>query len=122
MIEALAIPVTIATDFGTIALTHRAWGFTLQPWRPSPLMSYCVLGVVASDGAFKPYTSTEEYATIEAGDYAALLAPNAQGKKQDAFRNTDVIALHQAIQARAAQAMADQLALLAQAAPAGDTP
>jgi hypothetical protein len=98
IVEVLANPRTIQTQFGPMQATHRAWGSTHQPWNGS-VQSYSVLGFLL-DGKFKALPNTEEYETIEGADYAELRAPNDEGKQADAFRNGDVVALHKAIRRR----------------------
>lgn len=93
--EVLTTPVTKATSFGTATLTHRAWGFTHQPWHnDAPITSYFVLGVLNADGTFTPYAGTENYCPIRGADYAAILAANASGKQSNVFRTDDIIAFH----------------------------
>lgn len=95
MIEQLAAPQEVATPYGPVAATHRAHGFTVQPWSNPPLNSYTVLGTLAVDGTFRPMTGTEEYAQIGREKFNTMLAA-AGAKKAGIFRTDDVRAAHTA--------------------------
>lgn len=70
-IDVLETPVVKSTPFGSVTLTHKAWGFTIQAWNDPPMRSYSVLGVIEA-GAFVVYAGTEEYATFTIADFLAL--------------------------------------------------
>ena len=70
-IEQLAQPLVIVTDFGSVTLTHKAYGFTFRPWDKPKVISYTVKGVI-KNGNFVPYAGTEQYATWKAADMQAV--------------------------------------------------
>lgn len=94
MIEQLAVPVVVEGDFGPVTLTHRCWGFTHQPWSKPAMVSYAALGIVSSDGTFKPFPGKEQTAQFDDTDYARLIASNPNGKREGVFRTDDIIAIH----------------------------
>lgn len=65
MPEVLADPVDAEVVPGVLVpLTHRAWGFTYQPWNDPPLISYSVLGILDADGCFRAVAGHEDYRNI----------------------------------------------------------
>lgn len=90
-IELLAVPVVKATDFGSVTLTHRAYGFTFRPWEQPKVTSYQVLGII-KDGAFKPYPGTEVYARWKPADMQAV--------NRDGATLQEILSQHDAIVAR----------------------
>jgi hypothetical protein len=70
-IEPLPAPIQHTTDFGTVTLTHKAYGFTFRPWEKPKVVSYHVLGILKS-GAFMPFAGTEVYAKWTNADMQEL--------------------------------------------------
>ena len=74
-IEKLKKPEEVPDGIGgTIKLTHKAFGFKIEPWAENPILTYTVLGVLDSDGNFRAYDKAPvEYIYITKEDAADVM-------------------------------------------------
>lgn len=93
LIEALVTPEVKPGDFGPATLTHKAYGFTVQPWNTPKLVSYHVLGVINALNRFIPYPGSEVTAHWTPTDVATVY-------RDGAFTVDEVLAKHEEIIAR----------------------
>ena len=106
-IEELDEPIERATGIGedTIMLTHRAYGWTFQPWNDTQITAYSVLGTVDGDDNFSPYPGTDEIFPIdntgEHADFDTLLAEDVEtSKAEGTFEVQNVIDIFKVVRAR----------------------
>jgi len=99
MVKILNDPLVVQTDFGTVTLTHEDWSYADVSDAVPYVRSVRKLGV-EKDGAFVEYGFLTEVVKIGGADYAALLAPNQNGKVANTYRTDDVQAMHHTIRAR----------------------
>lgn len=96
MIETLATPIILKTEFGSLMLTHRRWSASFDFSRePDVVYSIHEDGIVRSDGTFIPESSTRSVFAIRGAKLGELLAPNSFGKRAGEFRTDDIRAIHQ---------------------------
>jgi len=98
-IRQLEVPILKPVGDEQIELTHKCYGISHHhPWNRSAL-SIAIHGRMI-DGVFVPQYGTEEISPIEREDYRSLTGEDEQGKIAGRFRTDDVIAIHEAVQAR----------------------
>jgi hypothetical protein len=100
--EKLATPLTVRTRVGNgwidVQATHRIWGRLEIPYNDPPMVSFFVYAQEQVDPddkvTYLALPGTDDKCEFDADDYLQLRVGNTQGKRQDEFRNTDVIAIH----------------------------
>lgn len=92
MLEKLATPETVDHNGVPVQATHVAWHSTDHAAVKGVVYSYRITGVM--DGERFVPVGQPETVEVEGPHLDTLRAPNAQGKPQNTYRNTDVIAMH----------------------------